>query len=75
MGGGGYTAMASPYDEVIVEVKELLKDATVVGHDIKSEERALCFDTGSVAHCVYDKELKWHRRRLKESMHIEVQQL
>ena len=36
------------------EVKELLRDAIVVGHKIKSDERALCFDIGSVAHCVYD---------------------
>ena len=28
-----------------------MKDAIVAGHDIKS---ALCFNTGSVAHCVYD---------------------
>ena len=26
----------------------------MVGHDIKSDERALCFNIGSVAHCVYD---------------------
>ena len=43
-----------PYDEAIDEVKELLRDAIVVGHNIKSDERALCFDIGSVAHCVYD---------------------
>ena len=43
-----------PYDEAIVEVKELLRDAIVVGHDIASDEKALCFNIGSVAHCVYD---------------------
>ena len=31
------------YDDAMVEVKRLLKDAIVVGHNIESDERALCF--------------------------------
>ena len=43
-----------PYDEAIAEVKSLLKDTIVVGHDIRSDERALCFSLDSVAHRVID---------------------
>ena len=42
------------YDQAVVEVKSLLKDAIVVGHDIRSDERALCFSLSSVAHRVID---------------------
>ena len=38
----------------MVEVKHLLKDAIVVGHNIQSDERALCFQINWVAHRVYD---------------------
>ena len=42
------------YDDAMVEVKSLLKDAIVVGHNIESDERALCFQVNQVAHRVYD---------------------
>ena len=42
------------YDEAMVEVKSLLKDAIVVGHNIQSDERALCFQIDRIAHRVYD---------------------
>ena len=32
----------------------MLKDAIVVGHNIESDERALCFQINQVAHRVYD---------------------
>ena len=35
-------------------MKSLLKDAIVVGHNIKSDERALCFHLDEVAHQVID---------------------
>ena len=38
----------------MAEVKGLLKDAIVVGHDIRNDERALCFSLDSVAHRVID---------------------
>ena len=38
----------------MAQVKGLLKDAIVVGHDIRNDERALCFGLGSVAHRVID---------------------
>ena len=38
----------------MAQVKSLLKDAIVVGHDIRSDERALCFNLSSVAHRVID---------------------
>ena len=38
----------------MAEVKSLLKDAIVVGHDIRNDERALCFCLDSVAHRVID---------------------
>ena len=43
-----------PYDEAMAQVKSLLKDAIVVGHDIRNDERALCFNLSSVAHRVID---------------------
>ena len=43
-----------PYNEAMAQVKGLLKDAIVVGHDIRSDERALCFSLDSVAHRVID---------------------
>lgn len=49
---GEYDHNGIPYDEAIKEVKELLKSAIMVGHDIESDERALCFNIGSVAHCL-----------------------
>lgn len=42
------------YDQAMVEVKSLLKDAIVVGHDIESDEKALRFSVSSVAHRVID---------------------
>ena len=43
-----------PYDEAMEQVKSLLKDAIVVGHNIKSDESALCFHLDEVAHRVID---------------------
>ena len=40
---GEYDRYGIPYDEAIEKVKEVMKDAIVVGHDIKSDERVLCF--------------------------------
>jgi RNA exonuclease 4 len=36
------------------QVKNLLKDAIVVGHDIESDEQALCFNLDEIAHRVMD---------------------
>ena len=36
------------------EVKDLLKDTIMVGHNIQSDERALCFQINRAEHCVYD---------------------
>lgn len=43
-----------PYEVAILEVKDLLRDATVVGHDIKHEFRALDLPMYPTAHCVFD---------------------
>jgi DNA polymerase III epsilon subunit-like protein len=43
-----------PYDEAMDQVKSLLKDAIVVGHDIESDECALCLNLNEIAHRVMD---------------------
>ena len=43
-----------PYDEAMDQVKSLLKNAIMVGHNIQSDERALCFHLGNVTHRIID---------------------
>jgi DNA polymerase III epsilon subunit-like protein len=43
-----------PYEEAIVEVKDILKDAIVVGHNIRCDFRALQLPMYPTVHCVYD---------------------
>ena len=43
-----------PYKQAIEEVRELLRDAIVVGHNVISDFRALDLSIYSPAHCVFD---------------------
>ena len=43
-----------PYEEAIEEVRELLRDAIVVGHNVLCDFRALGLSIYSPAHCVFD---------------------
>ena len=43
-----------PYDEAMDQVKNWLNNNIVVGHNIRSNERALCFHLGNVAHRVIE---------------------
>ena len=43
-----------PYEVAILEVKDLLRDAIVVGHDIKHDFRALDLPMYPTAHRVFD---------------------
>ena len=43
-----------PYEEAIVEIKGILKDAIVVGHNIRCDFRALQLSMYPTVHCVYD---------------------
>ena len=43
-----------PYEEAIVEIKGILKDAIVVGHNISCDFRALQLSMYPTVHCVYD---------------------
>ena len=46
-----------PYNEAMAQVKSLLKDTIVVGHDIRSDERALCFGLDRVIDTVTNPKL------------------
>ena len=43
-----------PYDEAMDEVKSLLRNDIVVGHNIRSDERALCCNLDEITHWVMD---------------------
>lgn len=43
-----------PYEQAIEEVRELLRDAIVVGHNVTSDFHALDLSIYSPAHCVFD---------------------
>ena len=43
-----------PYEEAIVEIKGILKDTIVVGHNIRCDFRALQLSVYPTVHCVYN---------------------